>query len=58
MFCRDVTVEAHKVLVSVTSTGLNFRDVLNVLGMYLGDPGPPGAAALASGKTVLQTLPM
>ena len=23
--------------------GLNFRDVLNVLGMYPGDPGPPGA---------------
>ena len=22
--------------------GLNFRDVLNVLGMYPGDPGPPG----------------
>ena len=23
--------------------GVNFRDVLNVLGMYPGDPGPPGA---------------
>lgn len=22
--------------------GLNFRDVLNILGMYPGDPGPPG----------------
>ena len=26
----------------MTSTGLNFRDVLNVLGLYPGDPGPPG----------------
>lgn len=24
------------------AVGLNFRDVLNVLGMYPGDPGPPG----------------
>ena len=27
----------------VRAVGLNFRDVLNVLGMYPGDPGPPGA---------------
>lgn len=26
----------------VLSTGLNFRDVLNALGMYPGDPGAPG----------------
>ena len=26
----------------VKAVGLNFRDVLNVLGMYPGDPGPPG----------------
>jgi len=26
----------------VSAVGLNFRDVLNVLGMYPGDPGPPG----------------
>ena len=26
----------------VHGVGLNFRDVLNVLGMYPGDPGPPG----------------
>lgn len=25
------------------AVGLNFRDVLNVLGMYPGDPGPPGS---------------
>jgi NADPH:quinone reductase-like Zn-dependent oxidoreductase len=29
-------------LVRVMAVGLNFRDVLNVLGMYPGDPGPPG----------------
>ncbi len=29
-------------LVEVSAVGLNFRDVLNVLGMYPGDPGPPG----------------
>lgn len=28
--------------VEVRATGLNFRDVLNVLGMYPGDPGNPG----------------
>ena len=27
----------------VHAVGLNFRDVLNVLGAYPGDPGPPGA---------------
>ena len=25
------------------AVGLNFRDVLNCLGMYPGDPGDPGA---------------
>eukprot|EP00803_Ostreobium_quekettii_P000409 evm.model.scf_315.2 EVM.evm.TU.scf_315.2 scf_315:16736-21153(+) len=30
------------VLVNVKAVGINFRDVLNVLGMYPGDPGPPG----------------
>ncbi|GAB4814934.1 hypothetical protein N2152v2_001980 [Parachlorella kessleri] len=29
--------------VAVKAVGLNFRDVLNVLGMYPGDPGAPGA---------------
>jgi hypothetical protein len=32
-----------EVLLSVKAVGLNFRDVLNVLGMYPGDPGPPGS---------------
>jgi len=26
----------------VRAVGLNFRDVLNILGMYPGDPGDPG----------------
>jgi hypothetical protein len=31
-----------RVFVAVKAVGVNFRDVLNVLGMYPGDPGPPG----------------
>ncbi|MEE8525458.1 MAG: polyketide synthase dehydratase domain-containing protein, partial [Thermoanaerobaculia bacterium] len=31
-----------EVEIRVRAAGLNFRDVLNVLGMYPGDPGPPG----------------
>ena len=31
-----------EVEVEVRASGLNFRDVLNVLGMYPGDPGQPG----------------
>jgi len=34
--------EPGEVEVRVRATGLNFRDVLNVLGMYPGDPGRPG----------------
>lgn len=30
-------------LVRVSAVGLNFRDVLNVLDMYPGDPGAPGS---------------
>ncbi|MEM7417081.1 MAG: type I polyketide synthase [Gemmatimonadota bacterium] len=37
-----VAPEAGEVEVRVEMTGLNFRDVLNVLGQYPGDPGPPG----------------
>ena len=36
------------VLLSVRAVGLNFRDVLNVLGEYPGDPGPPGMDASGS----------
>ena len=32
----------HEVQVRMEAAGLNFRDVLNVLGLYPGDPGPIG----------------
>ena len=38
-----VELQPGQVLLQVMAVGLNFRDVLNVLGMYPGDPGPPGA---------------
>ena len=31
-----------EVEIAVEATGLNFKDVLNALGMYPGDPGPLG----------------
>lgn len=34
--------EHGEVEIDVRATGLNFKDVLNVLGMYPGDPGPLG----------------
>jgi NADPH:quinone reductase-like Zn-dependent oxidoreductase len=34
---------AGEVLLGVKAVGINFRDVLNVLGMYPGDPGAPGS---------------
>lgn len=43
--------------------GLNFRDVLNVLGMYPGNPGPPGGdcagivAEIGPGVLNLKLLP-
>ncbi|MEZ4681402.1 MAG: SDR family NAD(P)-dependent oxidoreductase [Caldilineaceae bacterium] len=33
---------AGEIELQVHATGLNFRDVLNVLGLYPGDPGAPG----------------
>lgn len=40
---RILSSHAHFVVqVAVRAVGLNFRDVLNCLGMYPGDPGPPG----------------
>ena len=36
-------LSGQEVCVRVHAVGINFRDVLNVLGMYPGDPGPPGA---------------
>lgn len=48
----------NEVLVEVHAVGVNFRDVLNVLGMYPGDPGPPGAdcagVVVARGSAVRQ----
>ncbi|KAF8817748.1 putative type I fatty acid synthase, partial [Cardiosporidium cionae] len=32
----------ENVEIRVRAVGLNFRDVLNVMGLYPGDPGPPG----------------
>jgi myxalamid-type polyketide synthase MxaB len=46
-----------EVEIEVAATGLNFRDVLNVLGLYPGDPGPLGGecagvvAAVGEGVT-------
>ncbi|BBX10493.1 type I polyketide synthase [Mycolicibacterium aichiense] len=34
--------KANEVQVRIEAAGLNFRDVLNVLGLYPGDPGPIG----------------
>ncbi len=34
-------------LLSVAAIGLNMRDILNVLGSYPGDPGPPGSDCAA-----------
>ncbi|MFJ8281356.1 type I polyketide synthase [Streptomyces griseoviridis] len=36
---------AHEVRVDVDATGVNFRDVLNALGMYPGESGPMGTEA-------------
>jgi NADPH:quinone reductase-like Zn-dependent oxidoreductase len=39
---KETTLKPHEIAFNVFAVGLNFRDVLNVLGMYPGDPGPPG----------------
>ena len=55
------SVEPGQVLVVVKAVGINFRDVLNVLGMYPGDPGPPGGdcagVVVASGPGVSHLRP-
>ena len=49
-----------EVEIAVEATGLNFKDVLNVLGMYPGDPGPLGGecagrvSAVGDGVTQLR----
>ena len=35
--------DRNNVRIAVKAVGINFRDVLNILGMYPGDPGPPGS---------------
>lgn len=37
------TLQPGQLLLAVRAVGINFRDVLNVLGMYPGDPGDPGS---------------
>ncbi|MFE4054673.1 SDR family NAD(P)-dependent oxidoreductase, partial [Streptomyces sp. YIM B13518] len=45
--CPEVTqpLGDHEVRIDVDATGLNFRDVLNALGMYPGESGPMGTEA-------------
>ncbi|BBM86753.1 type I polyketide synthase [Candidatus Uabimicrobium amorphum] len=40
---KRVEPQGEFVEIEISSTGLNFRDVMNVLGMYPGDPGLLGA---------------
>ncbi|CDJ59125.1 hypothetical protein EMWEY_00055660, partial [Eimeria maxima] len=37
------SLESGQCRIRVRAVGLNFRDVLNVMGLYPGDPGQPGA---------------
>ncbi|MGW7064430.1 SDR family NAD(P)-dependent oxidoreductase [Streptomyces sp. NPDC054904] len=66
----EAPLEAGQVRVAVRAAGLNFRDVLNALGMYPGDPGlmgsegagtvvetGPGVTDLAAGDRVMGMLP-
>ncbi|NRN69475.1 Beta-ketoacyl synthase [Kibdelosporangium sp. 4NS15] len=39
------SLEPHEVRIGVRAAGVNFRDVLNLLGMYPGDAGLPGYEA-------------
>lgn len=43
-----------QVSVSIKAIGINFRDVLNILGMYPGDPGDPGGdfSGILTGGTI------
>ena len=53
--------EPGMVWLETRAVGVNFRDVLNVLGMYPGDPGPPGAdcagVVIAAGAGVTNLQP-
>ena len=54
-------LKPHQVLLAVSAVGLNFRDVLNILGMYPGDPGAPGGdcagMVLSAGAAVRHFAP-
>ncbi|MFJ5546231.1 SDR family NAD(P)-dependent oxidoreductase [Streptomyces sp. NPDC093225] len=50
----EAPLEPGQVRVAVRAAGLNFRDVLNALGMYPGDPGSMGSEGAG---TVLETGP-
>ena len=54
-------VQPGRVWLKTHAVGVNFRDVLNVLGMYPGDPGPPGAdcagVVVATGAGVTNLTP-
>ena len=59
MSCRgalsSLSVQPQSTQLSATlqvkAVGLNFRDVLNVLGMYPGDPGAPGGDCAGTQQT-------
>ncbi|MFD8524945.1 type I polyketide synthase, partial [Streptomyces capillispiralis] len=61
--CPEVLrpLDDHEVRIDVDATGLNFRDVLNALGMYPGESGPMGTEAAgtvtAVGSAVTQLRP-
>ncbi|CAL6312682.1 unnamed protein product [Bathycoccus prasinos] len=40
---QDIFRHSKELRIAVKAVGLNFRDILNVLGMYPGDPGNPGS---------------
>lgn len=49
---EDCQPKAGQILLRVSAVGVNFRDVLNVLGMYPGDPGEPGGDVAGIVETV------
>jgi NADPH:quinone reductase-like Zn-dependent oxidoreductase len=55
---RSRSLLPSQVRVRVAAVGVNFRDVLNVLGMYPGEAGPPGSdcagIVMAAGTRALE----
>ncbi|XP_026190294.1 uncharacterized protein LOC113146609, partial [Cyclospora cayetanensis] len=54
---QSCTLEAHQCRIRVRAVGLNFRDVLNVMGLYPGDPGQPGADCAGTVVAVGSNVP-